>query len=354
MAPRSAYIHVPFCLHRCGYCDFTLVANKDHLIPAYLTALEHEMRSTGGPHDVETLFIGGGTPTHLSHSQLGTLTALIRDHFQLASDGEYSIEANPDGLPEEILLLLRDSGVNRISLGVQSFDDTVLRTLERQHSGLEACTVVQRCSQHFPAVSLDLIFGVPGQTMESWLHTLDTALSLPIQHISTYGLTFEPGTAFFRREQTGVLNRVHDEIERNMYLAAIDRIQQAGFEHYEVSNFARPGFRCRHNMTYWNADEYFACGPGAARYLNGVRTTNSRSVPRWIQSWTDHQPCIHEQECLTPEDKAREAIMLGLRMRAGLDLRRFEETHQTASKPLNPISSRSTSMQVSWSSKIST
>lgn len=322
-APRAVYIHVPFCLHRCGYCDFTLVADRDHLIPDYLTALGNELASLPGCRTVDTIFIGGGTPTHLSPSQLTDLLTTIRRSFVLAPDGEHSIEANPDGLSDEHLAVLRDFGVNRLSLGVQSFDDQCLTTLERKHTAAEALARIQRCSEFFSNISVDMIFGVPGQSPESWQQTLNVATSLPVSHISTYGLTYETGTAFHSNERKGVLRRVPEESERQMYLTAIDHCRDHGFTHYEVSNFARPGRACRHNRTYWQADEYYAYGPGAARYLNGIRSTNSRNVTGWMKSWLAGQPCETDVEQLSAEDKAREAMMLALRMIEGLNLQAF-------------------------------
>jgi len=325
---RAVYIHVPFCLHHCGYCDFALVANRDKLIPKYLQALENELlahRDTvRDVVEVDTVFIGGGTPTHLSPETLQSLFTLIRQHFHATPDAEISVEANPDGLCSERLDVLRENSVNRLSLGVQSFDDAVLKTLERTHTGEQAIAAVEKCQEWIPNLSLDLIFGVPGQTLESWKQTLDAALQLPIRHISTYGLTFETGTPFFSREKKGVLKRTPDELERLMYLEAIARNTDAGLRHYEVSNFARPGFESRHNMVYWKADEYFAFGPGAASYLNGVRRTNVRSVVRWINAWLKGESAIGDSEELSTEEKAREAIMLALRMRQGLNLAEFE------------------------------
>ena len=326
---RAVYIHVPFCLHHCGYCDFALVANRDHLIPQYLQALDNELqahrRIVGDVVEVDTIFVGGGTPTHLSPDTLRTLLALIGQHFHAAANAEISVEANPDGLDTERLDVLKEHGVNRLSLGVQSFDDAVLRTLERTHTGAQAIETVQRCQQWIPNVSLDLIFGVPGQSLTSWQQTLDVATTLPVRHISTYGLTFEKDTPFFRREQHGQLKRTPDELERQMYLDAISKLTDAGLLHYEVSNFAQPGFECRHNMVYWNADEYFAFGPGAASYLNGVRRTNVRSVVRWLKAWQLSASAVEDSEDLSNEEKAREAIMLALRMRQGLNVPSIEQ-----------------------------
>lgn len=327
-APRAAYIHVPFCIHRCGYCDFTLVAGRDELIPAYLKALETELQSAGGPYEVDTLFIGGGTPSQLSADQLAALLSLIRHHLPLAVGGECSLEANPDGLSQQKLQAIADGGVNRLSLGVQSFDQTTLTTLERQHTPDEAVAVIERAARVIDNISLDLIFGVPGQELATWNATLETAIQLtrqfPLRHVSTYGLTFEKGTEFFRRQQSGDLLAVPEEHERQMYATAMHLLPEAGLPQYEISSFAAPARECRHNHVYWNAQEYFAFGPGAARYVNGVRSTNARSVTRWLKGWSQGQPALQDSEQLTAEHRRREAVFLGLRRMAGIDLQGFE------------------------------
>ena len=337
-APQALYVHVPFCLHHCGYCDFTLVANRDHLIPQYLEMLGRELnhycREFTHRRRITTLFIGGGTPTHLSPKDLQTLFELIGRHFELSDDGEFSIEANPDGLCDERLSVLKANGINRLSLGVQSFDDAVLMTLERKHSAAEATDTIARASNFIPNVSVDLIFGVPGQTLESWQQTLEHLTQLPVKHISTSGLTYEQGTPFYRQEKSGVLKRMPDDLERDMYLAAMSHLESRGFEHYEVSNFGQPGYQCRHNNVYWNADEYYAFGPGAARYVDGIRSTNARSVVKWLNSWSKGEPCEEDREELTTEEKAREAIMLSLRRMAGLHVPSFEARFQLSLQDL--------------------
>ena len=328
-APRAAYFHVPFCFHRCGYCDFTLVAERDDLIPAWFVALENELSRLSQSYEVDSIFIGGGTPTHLTVPQLTQLIELIGESFTLVDGGECSIEANPDGLDNDRLNALADLGVNRISLGVQSFDAAVLKTLERHHTATEAVDVVERASERFSNVSLDLIFGVPGLTFDCWRDSLQMAISLPLQHVSTYGLTFEKGTDFFQRRKKGELLSVSDDVERDMYAAAIDDTSNAGFRHYEVSNFAKPGFECQHNMVYWSADEYFAFGPGAARYVAGTRSTNSRNVVRWINRWSQNEVALQESECLNSDERIREDVFLGLRLVDGIDLQSFQDRFDT-------------------------
>jgi oxygen-independent coproporphyrinogen-3 oxidase len=316
--PRSAYVHVPFCAHRCGYCDFTLVAGRDDLIEAYLEALAIELAKLERPREVDTLFFGGGTPTHLPAPQLERLMALARHWFPPTAGAEICVEANPAGLDDAKLAVLADAGVNRVSLGVQSFDDAVLKLLERDHHGSDVPSVVERVRRRIPNLGLDLIFGVPGQTLELWRATLAEAVALEPPHVSTYGLTFEKGTAFQTRLDKGLLGRCDEELERQMYALAMDELPRAGFEQYELSNFARPGFRSRHNEVYWTGRPFFGFGPGAARYAAGRRELNHRSVTTWINRVLAGQSPIADAEELSPEGRARELIMLNLRRCQGL------------------------------------
>lgn len=322
-SPRALYVHVPFCLHRCGYCDFTLVADRDELIPTYLQALRNEFSQLRRRYEVDTIFVGGGTPTHLTESQLHELFDIVDEHFDLTDHGEFSVEANPDGLDGNKLKCLHQRGVNRLSLGVQSFDDSILKTLERAHSSKEATSVINEAAAVLENVSIDLIFAVPSQTMQSWTDSLQTAIASAVSHISTYGLTYEKGTDFFSRRKRGQLHPLPDETERAMYAAAMNQLHSAGFRHYEISNFARPGSECRHNRTYWSASEYFAFGPGAARYINGVRSTNSRNVNTWIKNWTAGKVSIQEHERLSADDQICEAVFLGLRQIDGIAIEDF-------------------------------
>jgi oxygen-independent coproporphyrinogen-3 oxidase len=325
--PRAAYIHVPFCRHRCGYCNFTLVAGRDDLIGAYLDALSRELAATGGPHPVETLFFGGGTPTHLPPAQLGRLLEVVGRTFPLAAGGEWSVEANPIDLTDDPggdrTRVLATAGVSRISLGAQSFDPRVLKLLERDHTPEQIAASYDRARQIAQSVSLDLIFGVPGQSLADWQRDLASAVALAPDHLSTYGLTFEKGTAFWSRLGRGEMARADEDLERAMYEAAIETLTAAGYEHYEVSNFARPGHRCRHNETYWTGRPYFATGPGAARFVAGRRETNHRSTTTYIARVLAGQSPVAESEQLEPEDAARERLVFALRRLEGIDLAQF-------------------------------
>jgi oxygen-independent coproporphyrinogen-3 oxidase len=334
--PRSAYIHVPFCAHRCGYCDFTLVARRDDLIDAYLSALAIDMAQVERPREVDTLFFGGGTPTHLPAEQLERLMHLALRWFVPATGAEICVEANPAGLDDAKIAVLADAGVNRVSLGVQSFDAGILKLLERDHRRADVVSTVERLQSRVSNIGFDLIFGIPGQSVELWSEALEEALGLLPTHLSTYGLTFEKGTTFYSRLTKGSLRRCEEESEREMYALAMDRLPRAGFDQYELSNFARPGFRSRHNEIYWRGLPFFGFGPGAARYIGGRRELNHRSVTTWIKRIEAGQSPIADSEELSPEDRARERIMLGLRRAAGIELSQFKQETGFDFRDLSP------------------
>jgi putative oxygen-independent coproporphyrinogen III oxidase len=326
--PNSAYLHVPFCRHRCGYCNFTLVAGRDELIEDYLRALETELSWLEVPRPVQTLFLGGGTPTHLPPPQLERLLALATKWFPAAVAGpeaelEFSIEANPIDLEDARREILAAAGVTRVSLGVQSFDDKKLAVLERDHRRLEIERAYAAARSLAKSVSLDLIFAAPGETLDDWRRDLAAAIALAPDHVSTYGLTFEKGTSFWTRRERSELPQAAEDLEAQMYELAIDTLSAAGYEHYEVSNFARPGHQCRHNEVYWTGGSYFAAGPGASRHIAGRRETNHKSTTTYIRRVLTGQCPVAESEELSPEDRARERLVFGLRRLAGINLADF-------------------------------
>jgi oxygen-independent coproporphyrinogen-3 oxidase len=323
-APRAAYVHVPFCLHRCGYCNFTVVAQRDDLVESYLEAIERELSWLESPRPVDTLFLGGGTPTHLSPPALARLLTIVRHWFELSSGYEFSVEANPADLDAERMGVLAEFGVTRISLGVQSFRAEKLELLERDHRQAEIERSYELARRHAASVSIDLIFGVPHETLSQWQSDLASTLALRPDHVSTYGLTYERGTTFWNRLAHGSLVRLDEELERQMFAAAIDTLAAAGIEQYEVSNFARPGHRCRHNEVYWAAESYYAAGPGAARYVAGRREINHRSPTTYLKRVLSGRSPVAEAEELPPEDRAREALVLGLRRMAGVERDDFQ------------------------------
>ena len=317
--PRSAYIHVPFCAHRCGYCNFTLVAGRDDLIEPYLTAIGRELSWLEWPREVDTLFFGGGTPTQLRGGQLERLLTTVLAWHPLAAGHEFSVEANPADIDAATVRALADHGVTRISLGAQSFNAGKLRRLERDHQPADIARAVELIRAAGLHVALDLIFAAPDETLVDWQADLAAALSLQPDHVSTYGLTFERGTSFWSRLTHNQVARAPEELERSMYAAAIDTLTAAGFEHYEVSNFARPGHRCRHNEAYWSGDEYFAAGPGASRHVAGVRETNHRSTTTYLKRVLAGESPVAEREQLPPEDRARELLVFALRRLGGVE-----------------------------------
>ena len=323
--PRAAYIHVPFCRHRCGYCNFTLVAGRDDLIGDYLRAIAIELSALKMPHAVDTLYFGGGTPTHLSPEQFRELAVTVLKSHPLAAGYEWTVEANPADINAAMTETLKELGVTRLSLGGQSFRAEKLRVLERDHEASDIERAVSLAKSAGMQVSLDLIFATPGETLDQWSGDVAALIALSPDHVSTYGLTYEQGTSFWNRQSRGELFESDEDLQRDMYAHAIDRLREAGYEHYEVSNFARPGRRSRHNQVYWSGDGYFAAGPGAARYLGGVREMNHRSTTTYLKSVLAGESPVAEREELSAEARARELLVFGMRRMAGVSRREFKQ-----------------------------
>lgn len=321
--PEAAYVHVPFCAHHCGYCDFAVAVGQDERIDAYLDALEIELSGLTAPHPVRTLFFGGGTPTYLAHRPLERLLRLTQHWLPLLPDHEFSVEANPSGLDVEKIELLRAFGVNRLSLGVQSFQPRLLEILERDHRPADVPRVLDMIRPRIANFSCDLIFGVPGQTLEQWRDDLERVLTLGPMHTATYGLTYEKGTRLWKQRQRGQVAALDEETEYTFYMHAMAALESAGFAHYEISNFARPGFACRHNHVYWANHAYLGFGVGAARYVNGVRELNTRDLRTYINRLHAGQTPTFQSECLPPRERAVETIAVQLRRSRGIERREF-------------------------------
>ena len=334
---RSVYVHVPFCEHRCDYCDFSIIAGRADLMPRYLQALERELQHQQQAFEqqpewaglwprapLKTLYIGGGTPTLLPPAALEHVLRLLRTYFVVDAQTEWTIEANPDGFSVDKQQILADFGVNRISLGVQTFDDALLRILERTHSSRETRDVIDQLQQRFANLSLDLIFALPGQTREHWEQTLLEATQLRPQHLSTYALTFEKGTSFWGQRATGKLQSSPDVVEAAMYQHTLQVLPASGFEQYEISNFALPDFHSRHNDVYWTGWPYLAFGPGASGFHGGVRTTNHRSPFTWIKRLEHGDSPVAVIDALSVEERARELVAIGLRRNAGVQRAHFQ------------------------------
>ncbi|MFO0085344.1 MAG: radical SAM family heme chaperone HemW [Pirellula sp.] len=317
--PKAAYIHVPFCHTRCPYCSFTVVADRLDLVDRYVQAITRELSTLGSPNPVNTIFIGGGTPTLLPREPMVQLFSEIRRWLPLADDGEWSIEANPQDIDPTLCQLLRDQGINRISLGGQSFDSAKLKMLGRDHTGDQLTRSIDIASQWFDEVSVDLIFGVPGEDMQVWRSDLRTATSRGVSHLSTYGLTYEKGAHYWSQLQKGQIMAVAEEVELEMYLFAIETLTQHGMNHYEVSNFAKPGSECIHNQTYWHGDSWLGFGPGAAAYVGGTRTVNHRSTLKYLQRIETGLSPIAESQTLDWSTRTRERFIFGMRQLKGVD-----------------------------------
>ena len=351
------YVHIPFCKSRCIYCDFYSTTRESEL-EAYVNALCHEIRSrchelSGCPADhvrVRTIYIGGGTPSLLSSQQLGRILQCIREHYSVESDAEVTLEINPEDMGGEIQdsccetsgsgsgprnsgcklhdlgTWLNDFGVNRVSLGVQTFNDELLRLLRRRHSAERAVEAVRHLQRAgIGNISLDLIYGLTGQSLEQWKHDLDVAFSLGPRHLSAYALSYEPGTALWQMRQRGEVKEVADELSVRMYHSLCRRAREAGFEHYEISNFALPGFHSRHNSSYWTGDAYLGFGPGAHSF-DGMRTrrANKPSLSGYLNAADNvrNGSCEvpHDVEVLSDDELYDEAVMCGLRTRQGVSL----------------------------------
>jgi oxygen-independent coproporphyrinogen III oxidase len=324
--PRAAYVHIPFCSHKCGYCDFASLAGVDHLADRYLSALEREIEAAlVEPQEVDTIFVGGGTPTRLDAPSLARLTTMIRRWLILAPGGEWTVEANPGTLDTAKADVLAEAGVDRVSLGAQSFQADLLRVLERDHGRRHVEQALELVRPRFARWSLDLIFGVPGSTIDTWRADLEIALGLGPAHLSCYGLVFEKGTALWHERQSGRVEPVDEETERTMYEWTIERLGAAGLDMYEISNFAVPGHESRHNLAYWSNDAYFGFGVGAARYLRGVRSVNTRDINAYLRRIESGMPATGPTEELSAEDRAREtAILMLRRTRCGIERTDFE------------------------------
>lgn len=325
LEPRTAYLHVPFCAHHCGYCDFAVTAGQDHLIELYLDALEAELATLGEPRPVESLFIGGGTPTHLNVEQLGRLLRSVNRWLPLPAGCEFSIESTPESLSAAKADLLAAHGVNRVSIGVQSFRRDTLAALDRLHSPDEIAKAVDVVRRAGHAVSLDLIFAAPGASFESWAADLDAAIAFAPEHLSTYGLTYEKGTPLWKDRERGIVLSATEDAELAMYQHAVARLTAAGYEHYEISNFARPGHRCRHNERYWANEAYHGFGVGAARYVDGRRELNVRDTKLYIRRVLAGESPTFQSEILPPRERAFETIAVQLRRMEGVSRQRFAE-----------------------------
>lgn len=320
------YIHIPFCKQRCTYCDFyTQVAPQK--IPDVVDAIIKEMHLRSDylkNQTIETIYFGGGTPSLLNTSQFNSIFKTIFQLFQVNSDAEISFEANPDDLTTEFLNQIITLPFNRISIGIQSFNDEYLRNLNRRHNALQAINAVKNCQLHgFRNISVDLIYGLPGQTINEWQLELETVYKLNVQHISVYGLTYEQGTRLWKQREKGLIDVVEDEIMIDMYDALLVKMNENDFEPYEISNFALQGYRSRHNSAYWKMNPYLGLGPSAHSYDGESRQWNVASNTKYINAIKEGS-IFYEKEILSLIDRYNDYVMVSLRTSEGINLSYLE------------------------------
>ena len=322
--PSSAYVHIPFCTQICYYCDFSKVFIKNQPVDAYLEHLIQETRSYE-IGKLRTLYIGGGTPTALSAQQLAYLLTELPKVMDLSEVEEFTIEANPGDLDPDKIAVLKDSQVNRVSLGVQTFDNKMLKNIGRSHQEQDIYDNIRHLKQAgFDNISIDLIYALPGQTMDQVKENVAKAIDLDIPHMSLYSLILENHTVFMNRMRRGKLPLPKEELEAEMFEYIIEELEKAGFEHYEISNFSKPGFESRHNLVYWDNAEYYGLGAGASGYVDGIRYKNHGPIRHYLEAVEAGKARIREEH-LTLEEKMEEELFLGLRKKTGVSKARFEE-----------------------------
>ena len=333
----SLYIHVPFCVKKCDYCAFyslPLINSHQDTMAGYFEGLELEMvkRQKDAPEGVSSLFIGGGTPTALKDSDLKRLLEMIQRYFRMNPGAENTMEGNPGTLTISKLDSLRSHGINRFSLGVQTFDDRLLRAVGRMHTASQAREAIGRLrTAGFDNINLDLMFGLPAQDMRAWQASLEEALSYSPEHLSLYGLMLEEGTPLYARYRDEAEDRTQvdllpdDDLQAEMHDWAIERLKQAGYRHYETSNFARPGLECQHNLGYWRGADYLGLGPGGVSCLNRMRWKNIEDVRVYQNRLQNGQDPFEEEdlEPLTLQECMAERMILGLRLEEGVNLTSF-------------------------------
>ena len=322
--PTSAYVHIPFCTQICYYCDFSKVFIKNQPVDSYLEHLLEEFRS----YDIQklrTLYIGGGTPTALSAPQLEVLLNGLTKNLDLSALEELTIEANPGDLDADKIAVLKHSPVNRVSLGVQTFDDKMLKKIGRSHLEKDIYENIDRLKlAGFDNISIDLIYALPGQTMAQVKDNVAKAISLDIPHMSLYSLILENHTVFMNRMRRGKLPLPKEELEAEMFEYIIAELERAGFEHYEISNFSKPDFESRLNLMYWDNAEYYGIGAGASGYVNGVRYKNHGPIRHYLNAVEAGNARITEEH-LSQREQMEEEMFLGLRKKSGVSMTRFEE-----------------------------
>lgn len=326
-SPKAVYIHIPFCTNKCHYCDFNSYVLQGQPVMDYLRALEREMKLTvrqTPPGSIGTIFVGGGTPTVLLPEQMAFFLKSVAAYFPVALDAEFTMEANPGTTDLEKLQAMKDGGVNRISFGVQSFDNELLAAIGRIHNTDDVYRSLENAQKAgFDNLSIDLMFGLPGQTLEVLDATLNSALALNLPHYSVYGLKVEENTLFHTLYQKDKLPLPSEEEDLAMYLRVIERMKEAGYRQYEISNFAKPGKESRHNITYWRNESYYGLGAGAHGYMGGQRHVNVKGIQAYIDAARGGLP-VTELHSVSLREAMEDFMMVGLRMLDGIKRADFQ------------------------------
>lgn len=316
------YLHIPFCKARCHYCDFTTFTGKNHLMAAYVDALIQEIEGKTCHRQPETIFIGGGTPTALDDLSFSKLMTYL-SRFKVK---EFSLEANPESVTDRKIEAMKAAGVNRVSLGLQSFDDDILRRIGRIHDAATFRKAFAALRRHgFSNLNFDLITGLPGQTKAMLGHSLSEALALRPEHISVYSLILEPETPFYHQVKKGQLILPDEATEADFQDMVHSRLTQAGYDHYEISNYALPGFNCQHNENYWQLGDYIACGVAAAGFEEGLRYTNTASLEDYLDRMARGQDPAQARHVNSPAETMEEFVFMGLRQKKGISLQEFQD-----------------------------
>lgn len=326
LSPTSLYLHIPFCKSKCSYCNFYSEPVSTCDTSALISAMIKEIESYRPDLVVSTIYIGGGTPTCIGDDQLCTLINALKQHFESAGSAlEFTVEANPNSVTGKLLKQLRDLGVNRLSIGAQSFDKSELSLLGRTHRPEEINTAVSAArNAGFSNIAMDLIFAIPNSTIETLKHSLQRAIELSPTHISAYSLTYEPDTPLYRAKKQGSIVAIDEETDRQMYELTIATLTAAGYEQYEISNFARPSFQCAHNQTYWANKPYIGIGPSAGAWFENRRSTNLQSIDKYITVINNSQSPVAESNLPNPIEIACETAVLNLRRIAGIDIAQYK------------------------------
>lgn len=333
MKKLGLYVHIPFCERKCNYCDFYSLVKTSEIENRYIDALLFEIKSYSDKcknYEVDSIFIGGGTPSYLKPENIKLIMQEINNTFLLSDDCEITIEANPNSIDKDKALQYKSCGINRISLGIQSLDDNILKAIGRLHNSDEAIEAIRAIKEAgISNINADIMFGIPSQNVENIINTLSKIIKEDVKHISFYSLKLEEGTPMFLMEEKGLINILDDDIEREMYYAGRECMESNGYAQYEISNFSKPNYECRHNIKYWTGGEYIGFGPFAHSCFEDKRYNNISDINLYCENFNNHERYRQLNEVLNKESKIFEYIMLGLRMNKGININDFNNKFET-------------------------